>query len=67
MEYKVVFRPYDLTPFIEYAKRGREATCDTGDWNIALNKYAKDGWSIKNSGTIMSGRDIVFWALLEKP
>ena len=67
LEYKVVFRPYDLATLIGRAKGEYEATYEAGDWNIALNKYAKDGWSIKNSGTITSGRAIIFWALLEKP
>ena len=69
MQYKVVYRPYDATSLIGNAKgKGGtyEATCETGDWNTALNKYAKDGWKVKNSGTIGSGRDIIFWALLEK-
>ena len=70
MEYKVIFKPYDLTSLIGRAKGDAgsyEGTCETGEWNTALNKYAKEGWSIKNSGTTTSGRDIVFWALLEKP
>jgi hypothetical protein len=70
LEYKVVLRPYDTTTLIGRAKGDAgtsEATYEAGDWNSSLNKYAKDGWVIKNSGTIVSGRDIVFWALLEKP
>jgi len=70
LEYKVVFKPYDLTTLIGRATGGagsNEATCETGEWNNALNKYEKDGWVIKNSGTVVSGRDIMFWALLEKP
>jgi hypothetical protein len=66
MEYKVVLRPYDLTTLIGRARGEYEATYEDGDWNMALNKYAKDGWSIKNSGTATQGRGIIFWALLEK-
>jgi len=69
MQYKVAYRPYDATSLIGSAKgKGGtyEGTRETGDWNTALNKYAKDGWTVKNSGTIGSGRDIIFWALLEK-
>lgn len=69
MEYKVILRPYDLTSLIGRANGDAgtyEATCEAGDWNISLNKQAKDGWVIKNSGTVVSGRDVIFWALLEK-
>ena len=69
MEYKVVMRPYDIASIVGKA-RGKggtyEATCEVGDWNIALNKYAKDGWTVKNGGTVTSGSDLIFWALLEK-
>lgn len=69
MQYKVFYRPYDITSLIENAKgKGgtSEATCETGDWNIALNKYAKNGWKVKKCGTITSGRDVIFWAFMEK-
>jgi hypothetical protein len=69
MEYKVVLKPYDLTSLIGNA-RGKggtyEGTCETGDWNTSLNDYAKKGWTVKNSGTLVSGRDLLFWVLLEK-
>ena len=70
MEYKTILRPYDLTSLIGRAVGDAgtsQATCETGDWNSALNKYAKEGWTVKNSGVIESGRDVIFWALLEKP
>jgi len=69
MQYKLIYRPYDLSRLIEQA-RGEKGTSygtqEAGDWNDALNKLAKNGWKIKNSGTIESGREVVFWALLEK-
>jgi hypothetical protein len=69
LEYKVVMRPYDIASLVGKA-RGKsgtyEATCEAGDWNIALNKYAKDGWIVKNSGTVTSGSDLIFWAIMEK-
>jgi hypothetical protein len=69
MEYKLIYRPYDLSRLVEQA-RGEKgtwfATKETGDWNNALNEYAKQGWKVKNSGVIEAGREIVFWALLEK-
>jgi hypothetical protein len=69
MEYKTILRPYDLTALIGRATGdagSSQATWETGDWDSALNKNAKDGWVVKNSGVIESGRDIVFWALLER-
>jgi hypothetical protein len=69
MEYKVVLRPYDLTSLIGRGKGEagtNQNTCEAGDWNVALNDYAKKGWIVKNSNTVVSGRDIIFWALLEK-
>lgn len=69
MEYKVVLKPYDLTSLIGRAKGiagTNEATCEAGEWNNSLNKYANEGWVVKNSGTLVSGRDLLFWVLLEK-
>lgn len=69
MEYKTILRPYDLTSLIGKATGdagSSQVTCETGDWNTALNKHGKDGWVVKNSGVIESGRDIIFWALLER-
>ena len=70
MEYKTILRPYDLTSLIGRGKGESgtsQNTCEAGDWNISLNDYIKKGWILKNNGTVMSGRDIIFWALLEKP
>lgn len=69
MEYKVIYRPYTLSRLIEQAtgdKGGSYADKEAGDWTEAINKYAKVGWIVKNSGIINSGRDVVFWALMEK-
>ena len=69
MEYKVIIRPYDLTSLIGRASGESgtsQGTCEAGDWNISLNDYVKKGWTVKNSGTVISGRDIIFWAMLEK-
>jgi hypothetical protein len=68
MQYKVVYRPYDLPTFISIAKLegdrhgGREAM----DFDAILNEHAEHGWKVINSGTILYGTNIVFWALLEK-
>ncbi len=69
MQYKLIYRPYNLSRLIEQAtgdKGGSYADKEAGDWTEALNKHAKDGWKVKHSGTMNSGRDIIFWALLEK-
>ena len=65
----MIYRPYSLSRLIEQAKGdkgGSYAENEAGDWTGTLNKCARDGWRIKNSGTINSGRDVIFWALLEK-
>ena len=69
MQYKLIYRPYSLSHLIGQAtgdKGGSYADKEAGDWTEALNKHAKDGWKVKDSGTINSGRDVIFWALLEK-
>lgn len=69
MQYKVIYRPYTLSRLIEQAtgdKGGSYADKEAGDWTEAINKYARDGWKVKNSGTMTSGRDVIFWALMEK-
>ena len=37
------------------------------NWDDALNKHAKNGWRAIKSGTIVSEKIVIFWALLEKP
>jgi len=69
MQYKLIYRPYSLSYLIGQAtgrKGGAYADRQAADFNSALNKEAKDGWKVKTSGTIESGRDVIFWALLEK-
>ena len=69
LQYKVIYRPYDFSRLTEQATgdKGRShGEQEAGDWTEALNKYAGDGWTVKHSGTVNSGRDIIFWALLEK-
>ncbi len=69
MEYKTILRPYDLVFLVGDAKGkvGSQAAYETEEWNTALNKYAKDDWTVKKSGTRISGKDLIFWALLERP
>lgn len=69
MQYKMIYRPYSLSHLIGQAtgdKGGSYADKEAGDWTETLNKHAKGGWKVKDSGTISSGRDVIFWALLEK-
>ncbi len=69
MQYKTILKPYDLASLVGMAvgdvkmpKEPFEAT----DWDNTINKYAKDGWIVKNHGAIASGSSVVFWALMEK-
>ena len=69
MQYKTILKPYDLAMLVGKAvgdTKAAQEPFETADWNSALNKYAIDGWIVKNSGVIQSGSNIVFWALLEK-
>lgn len=40
--------------------------CEMGDWDAALNKHAKEGWTVKKCGTIAASNNVIFWALLKK-
>jgi hypothetical protein len=42
---------------------------ETGIWNDLLNKHAKEGWRVINSGAVPSrvSEKVIFWALLEAP
>lgn len=69
LQYKVIYRSYDFSRFTQHATgdKGRShGEQEVGDWDDALNKYAGDGWIVKHSGTVNSGRGIIFWALLER-
>lgn len=69
MQYKTILKPYDLGMLVGNAVADTKASqepIEPADWNRTINKYASDGWLIKNNGAIQSGSNIVFWALLEK-
>jgi hypothetical protein len=69
LQYKVIYKPHDfsrLTGQRARDKGGSYGEQEAGDWTEALNKYAGDGWTVRHSGTVNSGRDIIFWALLER-
>ena len=63
MQYKTVLRSYDVSSF---TGKSAQSPFEIEDWNSALNKFAKDGWAVVNSGFIESGSNVVFWVLLEK-
>jgi len=71
MKYLTIYRPYNIPAIKKLAKSNREdATYQESrplvDWNDAIEKYAKDGWRVIKCGTIVSGEDAIFWAMLEK-
>jgi hypothetical protein len=69
LEYKTILRPFDFAALIGDVreKSAIEAAIEAEGWNTSLNKYAKDGWIVKSAGPIVSGNDLVLWALLERP
>jgi hypothetical protein len=67
--YKVIYKHYDFSRFITRSKSdeaGYYGEQLTTEWNNALNAYAEHGMKVKESGAFNSGRDVIFWALLEK-
>lgn len=81
MEYKLIYRAYSHTELLARSnyirdreeKGEREARIETQsvneaqDWSNNLNAFAKEGFVVRNSGTLQLFDNIVFWALLEKP
>lgn len=69
MKYKWAYRPYTVSRLVQDARGGRGTTLGGSigaDWSEELNRYAKEGWVVRNSGTIDGGIEVVVWALLEK-
>ena len=70
LKYLTVFRPYKVAELVIKAKSkadgGSFGEAEAKKWNEALDKYAKKGYRVINSGTIVSGEDAIFWAMLEK-
>lgn len=73
-EYKVIYRPYKFRELVTTAKSKKQGgnydEAEAKNWSDALNDglgQAKKGWTVKNSGVIQSGTDVIFWALLERP
>jgi hypothetical protein len=68
MEYKTILWPIDFES-IAGSMKGKSSNdaFEAEAWNASLQKYARDGWTIKSAGPVMSGNSLVFWALLERP
>ena len=78
MEYKMVYRAYRHAQLIsrQGAMRDQEGVVERSeaqyvdearDWSNTLNEFAKDGFTVKDSGALPMADNIVFWALLERP
>jgi hypothetical protein len=67
-EYRMIYEPYKFDELIVGARKegGTYGEGETKQWNDALNRQAKAGWKVKDSGVIQSGTEVIFWALLEK-
>jgi hypothetical protein len=70
LEYLTIYRPYKISELKSKAKSKKEGgyfdESEAKNWDDALNKHAKDNWKVINCGTIVSGEDAIFWAMLEK-
>jgi hypothetical protein len=67
VEYLTIYHPYKLSLLIGSARRESNlGEVGTLNWDDVLNKYAKDGYRVINSGVIVFGEDAIFWAMLEK-
>lgn len=70
MEYLTIYRPYFLPTLLDWTKGEQgnlQEAREVKDWDITLNGYAKKGYRVINSGTILSENHLTFWAILEKP
>lgn len=82
VEYKVIYRSYSHRELSGSKAIGRfrevhdvdeskvmseaQSVIEAKDWSDNLNAFAKEGFAVKNSGTLQMFDNIVFWALLEK-
>jgi hypothetical protein len=71
VKYITIYRPYKIPALISLAKSDKEGTTNQEsrplkDWNTAVDEYATKGYEIVNSGTIVSGDSVIFWALLKE-
>jgi len=70
VEYLTIYRPYTLKRLRTKPKSKKEGgnfkVAEAKNWNDALNAYANKGYEVINNGTVVSGEDVIFWALLVK-
>lgn len=70
MEYKTVLKSYDIDSLLKESNMTvvpQQKTFEADDWNVSLNSYAKQGWTVKETRTVASEKGLLFWALLERP
>jgi len=69
MDYILVYRPYNVKRLVEDAVRrgGVHGEDEAKDFEYALRERVAMGYTVKNSGCVVSGENVIFWALLEKP
>jgi hypothetical protein len=65
MRYKTILKAYSLTSLTEQTN-AKTGPIEITDWNDTVNKFAEEGWTIKNSGAHESSGNIIFWVLLAK-
>jgi len=64
MRYKTILKAYSLTSLMD--QTSTKKSIEITDWNDTVNKFAEEGWIIKNSGAQESSGNLIFWALLAK-
>ncbi len=61
------FRPYNAKRLVKDAREKSYGTDEAKDFCSALKDRASKGYTVKNSGCVVSGENIIFWALPERP
>jgi hypothetical protein len=68
MDYILVYRPYNIKRLVEDATKrgGSRGEDEAKDFMYAVNERVSKGYAMKNSGCVVSGDNVIFWALMEK-
>jgi len=77
VEYKLIYRAYSHAQLMgrqgvirdqeRYEARSEaQYESEAQDWSNTLNRSAREGFKVKNSGALQFTDNIVFWALMEK-
>ena len=67
MRYKTIVKAYSINSLMNQTNdKTAEGLIEITDWNNSVNKFAQEGWLIKNSGAHESNGNLIFWALLAK-